>query len=166
MVREDTEVLDRSYTREELEKGDSQNAVEDAAEDFPSPIAGRMTGSMEQLERIQIEEGNVSPEVKECLKDCLDCYQACTETLAKCLVIGGEHAKLEHVNLLIDCAKMCSTNAEFMLRNSSYYPQICSITADISDECSYMCDRFEEDFMKECSNVCRRCSDACREIAR
>ncbi len=80
--------------------------------------------------------------------------------------MGGEHAKLEHLNLLMDCAKICSTNADFILRNSTYYPQTCGITADICDECGDTCDRFDDDFMKECANVCRRCSESCREIAR
>jgi ferredoxin len=121
---------------------------------------------MEQLERLQSSEGVISDEVRECLEDCIDCFKTCTETLTKSLLIGGKHAKLEHLNLLMDCAKICSANADFILRNSTYYPQTCGITADICDECADMCERFKDDFMKECANACRRCAESCRELAR
>jgi hypothetical protein len=161
-------VDDKGYSGESLED-DAQNE-EDADERWSSgnqpPIAGRMSGTMEQLERVQGSEVMASDEVRECLKDCLDCYQTCNETITRCLTMGGKHAELEHLNLLIDCAKMCNTNADFMLRNSTYYPQTCGITADICDECADTCDRFDDDFMKECASVCRRCAESCREMAR
>ncbi len=157
-------VEDEGYSGEALE--DDAHEEEAEAETKPeSPIAGKMSGSMEQLEKLQAES-TVGGEVRECLEDCIDCCKTCTETVTKCLTMGGEHAKLEHLNLLIDCAKICSANADFILRNSTYYPQTCGITADICDECGDTCDRFDDDFMKECANVCRRCSESCREIAR
>ena len=135
-------------------------------EETRTPMAGKLSGSMEQLERSQTSATVASDEVLQCLRDSLDCYQTCTETVTGCLTMGGRHSKGEHINLLIDCAKICSLNADFILRNSTYYPQTCSITADICDECGDTCDRFNEDFMKECAAVCRRCSESCRELAR
>ncbi|MCW3996857.1 MAG: four-helix bundle copper-binding protein [Candidatus Bathyarchaeota archaeon] len=132
-----------------------------------SPIAGRISGTMEELERIQSSSGQAtSDEVSECIKDSFDCYKTCTETTIRCLNLGGKHAKIENLNLLMDCAKMCSANADFMLRNSTYYPQVCGITADICDECADICERFDDDFMKECASACRRCAESCREMAR
>jgi hypothetical protein len=146
---------------------DSRQSKEDEwSNENRSPIAGRMSGSMEALERMQGSQETLSNEVRECLRDSLDCYQTCTETIARCLSMGGVHAQLGHINLLIDCARMCNTNADFILRNSTYYPQTCGLTADICDECADTCDRFEDDFMKECASVCRRCSESCREMAR
>ena len=131
-----------------------------------SPVAGHMTGTMEELERVQSSEVVNSEEVQECIRDSLDCYKTCTETTIRCLTMGGRHAEYEHLNLLLDCARICNTNADFMLRNSTYYPQTCGICADICDECGDNCDRFDDDFMKECASVCRRCAESCREMAR
>ncbi len=131
-----------------------------------SQVAGRMTGTMEDLERIQESEFIMSDEVRECIQDCLDCFKTCNQTLIRCLGMGGKHAEIEHLNLIMDCARICNTNSEFMLRNSTYYPQTCGLTADICDECADTCDRFEDDFMKECASVCRRCAESCREMAR
>jgi hypothetical protein len=131
-----------------------------------SPIAGRISGTMEELEQIQETLFLISDEVKECIQNCLDCFKTCTETAVRCQKIGKKHAENEHLNLMADCARICNLNADFMLRNSSYYPQTCGITADICGECADSCDRFEDDFMKECASVCRRCAESCREMAK
>ena len=157
---------DRGYTGETLEENEGEDYVyEQSSRRDKSPIAGRMSGSMEQLERIQGTEAN-SAEVRECLKDSLNCYQTCTKTVLTCLAVDGEYSELKNINLLTDCAKICSSNADFIIRNSTYYPQTCGLTADICDECADMCEKFEDEFMKECASVCRRCSESCREMAR
>jgi hypothetical protein len=160
-------VDDKSYSEEEKDAGQTKEDDEEGWENQnQSPLAGRITGTMEELERIQSAEVITSSETLECIKDSLDCYQSCTQTIIRCLEMGGIHAEKEHLNLLMDCAKICNTNADFMLRNSNYHPQTCGVTADICDECADTCDRFEEDFMKECARSCRRCAESCREMAR
>jgi hypothetical protein len=165
----DMRTVDEKHYSEETAEDESQ-AKEDSDEEWAtknqSSVVGRISGTMEELERIQSSEAITSDEVRECIKDSLDCYQTCSETVIRCLTMGGKHAANEHLNLLMDCAKICNTNADFMLRNSTYYPQICGITADICDECADTCDRFDDDFMKECASACRRCAESCREMAR
>ncbi len=159
---------EKNYTGDETED-EAQPQEEDDEElstKNESPLAGRMTGSMEHLEQIQSSEVLNTDEMRECLRDSLDCYETCTETIARCLVKGGKHAAYENLNLLMDCAKICNANADFIIRNSSYYPQVCGIAADICDECADYCERFNEDFMRECTSVCRRCAESCREMAR
>lgn len=155
---------EKEYSEEE-DEAQTQHGRE-WTHDHEAPLAGRMAGSMEQLEHMQSSEVTTSDEVRECLRDSLDCYQTCTETIARCLTIGDKHAEKEHLNLLMDCAKICNTNADFITRNSTYYPQTCGITADICDECADNCDRFDDDYMKECASVCRRCAESCREMTR
>jgi hypothetical protein len=147
-------------------KADADEAQEEDWAQQSSPLTGRMSGTMEELERIQSCELMYSDEVRQCLKESLECYQSCTETILHCLEIGGKHAESSHINLLLDCAKICHANADFIVRNSTYYPQTCGICADICDECGDVCDRFEDDFMKQCAGFCRRCAESCREMAR
>ncbi|MGE5533641.1 MAG: four-helix bundle copper-binding protein [Bacillota bacterium] len=158
---------DRPYTQE---TDDEAQIEEDSDEGWDnqkqSSSSGHNSGTIEALERIQNSELEASEGVRECLEDSLECYKTCSETALRCLNMGGKHAKSTHLNLLIDCAKICNTNADFILRNSNYYPQTCGITADICDECADSCDRFDDDFMKECAQVCRRCAESCREVAR
>lgn len=74
---------DKSYADEtiddELQNGDESS--EERSNEKPSPIAGRISGSMEDLERMQGTEETTSDEVRECLKDSVECYQTCTATL-------------------------------------------------------------------------------------
>lgn len=158
---------DKSYSDETEDEAETK---EDADEGWGNqkhlPLTGRISKTMEELERLQISEAQISDEIHQCLKDSLDCYQTCTETTLKCLTLSGKLAAPEHLNLLTDCAKICSANADFILRNSTYFTQICGLTADICDECADTCDRFKDDFMKKCAIMCRRCAESCREITR
>jgi len=156
--RSTEDISGKVQTQEDIDEGWQQKNQ--------SPLVDRMSRAIEELGHIQSSENMASDEVRECLKDCIECYQACTETTLRCLTVGGKRAESEHINLLLDCSRVCNTNADFMLRNSTYYPQTCGICADICDECADNCDRFEEDFMKECASVCRRCAESCREMAR
>jgi hypothetical protein len=154
---------DMNFERENLES----SIKNEEAVPAELPIVGRMTGTIEQLERaMQDSLYAMSTEVKECIQNCVDCFKACTETASRCLKMGGKHAEIEYVNLIFDCARICNLNADFMLRNSLYYPQTCKITADVCEDCADACDRFEDDFMKQCAIVCRRCSDSCRAMAK
>ncbi len=162
----DMRTVDQKDSTEETANETQEDTDEGWGNQKESPVVGRISGTMEELERMQSSEGTTSDEVRECLRDSLECYQACTETMVRCITMGGKHAENEHLNLLSDCAKICNTNADFILRNSTYYPQVCGITADICDECADTCDRFDDDFMKECASVCRRCAESCREMAR
>lgn len=48
----------------------------------------------------------------------LDCHTTCLETISHCLAKGGDHARPDHIKLLIDCAEICQTAANFMARES------------------------------------------------
>jgi len=154
-----------SYVEQNNTEVQTQEDIDEGWTENQSPMVGRMSGTMADLEDIQNSE-MMNSEVREGITDSIDCYQTCTETTLRCLSMGGKHAASTHINLLLDCAKICNTNADFMLRNSTYYPQTCGICADICDECSDVCDRFEDGFMKECATTCRRCAESCREMTR
>ncbi len=108
----------------------------------------------------------MSQDLDQCIKDCLDCYKTCITTMSHCLEKGGKHAEAKHIVLLKDCADICRTSAEFMLRNSGKSERICLICSDICMECATSCDRLaDDDQMRECANICRRCADSCRRMA-
>jgi hypothetical protein len=106
-----------------------------------------------------------SKEMEKAIKDSLDCYHACTESIGMCLQMGGEHAAPEHIRLMRDCAQICNTSAEFMMRNSEFHGQVCEICADICDRCAESCGKFDDKFMKECAEACRKCAESCRKMA-
>ena len=109
----------------------------------------------------------MSAEMKECIQRCLDCYRTCVETATYCLQQGGRHAEARHMRVLLDCAELCRTSADFMLRGSEFHGRICGVCAEVCERCAQECERFGDDAqMRACAEACRRCAEACRRMAR
>ncbi len=104
-------------------------------------------------------------QMEECKKNCIECYETCAKTMAHCIETGGKHAEKKHIILLRDCAKICSTSADFMIHNSPYHKDVCGVCAKICDDCAKDCESFSEEFMKKCAEVCKRCADSCRKMS-
>jgi hypothetical protein len=106
--------------------------------------------------------------MEQCIQNCVDCHRTCLETVMHCLELGGAHAEIKHIRLLLDCADICQTSANFMIRNSEVYRRICGVCSDICDRCAADCERMGVDNaqLKGCAEVCRRCAESCRQMAK
>ena len=104
--------------------------------------------------------------MRSCIDACQSCHEVCVETITHCLSMGGEHVEAEHMRTLADCAQICATSADFMLRGSSSHPDVCDVCADICDECAESCEALKGAEMKRCADQCRRCAESCREMAK
>ncbi len=83
-----------------------------------------------------------------------------------CLQKGGMYAEPEKINWILDCAELCQTNANFMLRTSLMYARICAICAVVCDRCAQECEKMSYDpQMKACAQICRHCAESCRQMA-
>ena len=102
--------------------------------------------------------------MRDCIDACQSCHEVCTETISHCLSMGGEHVNAEHINTMMDCAQVCATSADFMLRGSASSSEICDLCAIICDECAESCEALEGPEMKRCADECRRCAEACRAM--
>jgi hypothetical protein len=103
----------------------------------------------------------------DCIDWCNTCHDICTQTVNYCLGMGGEHAEQSHIRLLLDCAEICKTSANFMLRESDLHGITCAACAEICERCAKECERFEDDeIMQACAETCRGCAESCREMVR
>jgi hypothetical protein len=109
--------------------------------------------------------GNITDEMRRCIESCAECHAVCIETLAHCIELGGDHVRPEQVRLLLDCAQICATSADFMSRGSDLHGYTCAACAAACERCASDCERFDDDFMKRCAEVCRRCAESCRRMA-
>jgi hypothetical protein len=111
--------------------------------------------------------GTISAEMQSCIDECQDCHHICVETATHCLGLGGKHAAVEHIQTLLDCAEICQTSANFMLRGSPDHGMTCGICAAICDRCAKSCDALagDDDLMRRCAQACRRCAESCRKMA-
>jgi hypothetical protein len=74
-----------------------------------------------------MHQHHLTPDMRQCIANCLDCHSLCVETAAHCLTMGGEHAGPKHQRLLHDCAQICQTSADFMLRTITRRCAACAL---------------------------------------
>jgi hypothetical protein len=105
--------------------------------------------------------------IETCIRNCTECYQVCLRAVSDCLQKGGEHAEHSHITLMLDCARICQTSAEFMLMQSPLQTETCDLCADICEECADECEEMTEgdQVMEKCAEVCRRCAESCRSMS-
>ena len=109
----------------------------------------------------------VSREMQHCIEECLRCHGVCLQTVAHCLETGGHHADPAHIGLLLDCAEICQTSANFMLRGSDRHQLTCGVCAEVCRACAEDCERMagDDQIMKQCAEECRRCAESCQRMA-
>ena len=107
---------------------------------------------------------HMNPQMEECIKNCLACHHVCLEmAMNHCLEKGGEHTKPAHFRLMINCAEICQTSANFMLSGSDLHKLTCRVCAEVCRRCADDCERL--DGMDECVATCRRCAESCERMA-
>ena len=105
-------------------------------------------------------------EMQRCIEACVSCHAVCTGTVQHCLQKGGQHAQPDHIRLLTDCAQICQTSADFMLRGSPLHSHTCGVCAVVCAECASDCEKMGEDqMMKQCADSCRRCAEECKRMS-
>jgi hypothetical protein len=106
-------------------------------------------------------------EMQDCIDECQHCHATCLATARHCLDLGGPHAEPAHQTLLADCAQICATSADFMLRGSKHHQLTCGVCAEVCRACADDCERIDpnDTVMKECAEACRRCASFCEKMA-
>lgn len=101
-----------------------------------------------------------------CIDQCHACEDACVSTVQYCLSAGGAHVQSDHITALLDCAALCRTSAETMLRNSALVPDVCGVCAKACTACATSCEAWTSDStMQACAAECRSCADSCESMA-
>lgn len=106
--------------------------------------------------------------MQSCIEACEACHRVCLETIVHCLKQGGAHAEARHILLLMDCAQICHTSADFMIRQSAHHADTCGTCAHVCAACADDCERLGQNdrMMQACAEACRRCAEECRQMAR
>jgi hypothetical protein len=102
----------------------------------------------------------------ECIEACLQCHVVCTMSAQYCLIRGGEVADAARVGLLIDCAQICQTSADFMTRGSPYHAATCGACAEVCRACAEACRSADGDEeLAHCAEVCDACAEQCEAMS-
>jgi hypothetical protein len=101
-------------------------------------------------------------DMQECIEECLNCHAVATMTLQHCIASGGAHTEVNLVGILLDCAEICQTSANFMLRGSPYHVITCAACAELCRACEEACRAVSGDEqLAHCADVCAGCADVC-----
>lgn len=99
-----------------------------------------------------------------CIEACSRCHQICLYTaMHHCLETGGKHVKPKHFRLLLNCAEICQTSANFQLSSSSFHDRVCEVCAEVCEACAADCEKLGG--MDECVAACKACAESCRLMA-
>ena len=106
----------------------------------------------------------LSRTVEDCIDNCLACHKTCLGVaMTHCLETGGEHVAPQHFRMMVDCAAICATTADFMLHKSQFHHDLCSVCATVCEACARDCEGMAG--MEDCAKACRTCAESCRAMA-
>ena len=112
------------------------------------------------------EHEHGADEIQDCIEACLNCHAACTMAAQHCLAQGDEKADIDMVGVLLDCAEICQTSANFMLRGSPYHGVTCAACAEVCRVCEEACRNFSDDEqLLDCAETCASCAEHCEHMA-
>jgi hypothetical protein len=104
------------------------------------------------------------PELQACIAACLDCHKVCLHmALTHCLEEGGKHTEPQHYRLMLNCAEICQTAANFMIGGSELHHLTCGVCAEVCQRCANSCSAIPG--MEHCAEACRKCAESCRAMA-
>ena len=126
-----------------------------------------MAHEHDEHEHFHLHEHDEDHDVMDdCIESCLQCHVVCTMTAQYCLARGGDHATIDLVGVLLDCAQICQTSADFMVRGSPYHAITCGACAAVCRGCAEACGAIEgSEEMAHCAEVCATCAESCERMA-
>lgn len=110
---------------------------------------------------------HTNDEMDKCIRICQDCHALCTKMIEHCLMLGGKHAAPDHIRLMIDCAQLCETTAQYLIRGSSLHGRMCGLCAEACRQCADNCQQLagDDQMVKQCVELCRSCAGSCERMA-
>ena len=103
---------------------------------------------------------------KDCLELCENCYRVCLQTVIHALQPHDRPFHESHLRLLMDCANICRTCADFLLSGSDFHDCGCRACARICEHCAEFCgERRDDAQMRAGEQACLRCNESCAQLA-
>jgi hypothetical protein len=141
----------------------AESELEKVRESLRKSGASRIGGSDPSAASARADD-EPSPEMQRCIEACRACHKTCLQlAMNQCLELEGKYLEPEHFRLLLNCAEICHTTANFMISRSHLHPLLCGVCAEVCAKCASSCEAVGD--MASCVQQCRDCSGHCRQIA-
>ncbi len=107
----------------------------------------------------------IGRKVHETIQALQHCHITCLSmAMTHCLEMGGEHARPQHLRLMLDCAGFCAFTADALGRKSQFHNRFAGLCAEVCETCEKDCAALGD--MEDCVEACRDCARLCVEVAR
>lgn len=107
----------------------------------------------------------LSQQARRTIESLQHCHATCLSmAMTYCMETGGEHARPQHLRLMLDCAGLCAFTADTIARKSQFHSRAAQFCADVCTVCADDCEALGE--MDDCVTACRDCARLCDEISR
>ena len=107
----------------------------------------------------------LSQQTKDAISALQHCHAICSSmAMTHCLEMGGEHARPQHLRLMLDCAGLCAFTADALGRKSQFHTRFAALCAEVCETCEKDCETLGD--MEDCVQACRTCAARCRQVAR
>jgi hypothetical protein len=91
------------------------------------------------------------------------CVEACNVCSYRCNT--GHESMAECARLCADCAAICGLVHTLLSRESPWAGSIARVAAQVSGKCAAECETFDDEYCRQCVQVCRASADYCQELA-
>ena len=107
----------------------------------------------------------LSQQIRDTIQALQHCHATCSSmAMTHCLEMGGEHARPQHLRLMLDCAALCAFTADALGRKSQFHNRFAQLCAEVCETCEQDCAALGQ--MEACVQACRDCARLCSEVAR
>lgn len=105
------------------------------------------------------------PSMNDCIQACNDTHEAALRTLGWATSEGSKKTTPEFVRLLMDCAEICQTAADFMLRGSELHHETCRACEEVCEAVFEACEQSGIDEIEEFQQQVKTCAEHCRDMS-
>lgn len=96
------------------------------------------------------------------------CEAVCENTFTAVLGMLGMrdvHTRVMQLQLLRDCADICTLTAKYIARSSMYSRSLAGLCAEVCEMCGNHCSNMPDPQSQFCGQVCLDCAKECRAYA-
>jgi hypothetical protein len=99
------------------------------------------------------------------VKTIQECEMICEEMTGYLKTRQNIELRMQQLELLRDCADICSSTAKCIARNSDYAGCFADLCAKICKACSKECLKYSDKMSKKCGYICKNCAQECQKYA-
>lgn len=118
-----------------------------------------------QTSHFKGDMGGVMAEGSSLLHTVQHCEAICEHMVTHLICSHHDDRRDFQIQLLRDCADICTLMAKYIARNSCHAKTLASVCAYICEHCGNVCAKFPDAMSQHCAQVCLHCAHACRAFA-